>query len=151
MGWLPWLYGRVGISGENFYNPLNYQALSLGIAAILTITTVIVAFRAKKANADWKVLMFLFLATLLYPGTLSHYSVVLILPIVLLFSHGYDNSVPRIVCVVYAMVVYTLTGIETGSYTFLTNLVTWMLCVAYSAGIVDKLTARRTPQPQLPF
>ncbi len=136
---------------ETYRETFLLNPLYLGIAAILIITTVIVAFRAKNTNADWKVLMFLFLAMLLYPGTLSHYSVMLILPIVLLFSHGHDNSVPRVVCVVYTIVVYALTSIETGSYTFLANLITWMLCVAYSTGIVDKLTARQTPQPQLSF
>ena len=80
------------ISKSPLLNPL-YLGLSLLLTSITIWVTVM-----KKNSEDWTVLSILFLALIVYPASLEHYGVFLIIPVVLLLrrietepndAHGY--------------------------------------------------------------
>jgi hypothetical protein len=55
--------------------------LYLGISLILAFTTVLITIKNRSNNDGWTVLSILFFALLVYPATLEHYSVFLIIPV----------------------------------------------------------------------
>jgi hypothetical protein len=106
--------------------------LYLGISLSLTLITVWVAVM-KKNSDDWVALSVLFLALIVYPASLEHYSVFLIVPVVLLLRQSSQNVKERMIIFFIIFVTYFLSGYDFGSYMFFANVFMWLVCIVLAA------------------
>jgi len=111
------------ISGSPLLNPLY-----LGLSLLLTSITIWVT-AMKKTNEDWVVLSILFLALIVYPASLEHYSVFLIIPVVLLLRESRQSLMGRMTIIFTIFVTYFLSGYDSGSYVFFANVFMWLVCI----------------------
>ena len=108
--------------------PLFLNPLYLGISFILTLITAWAA-SMKKNSEEWVILSIIFLALIIYPASLEHYSVFLIIPVVLLFRQSSENVMGRIYIFSIILVTYFLSGYDSGYYMFFVNIFMWFICI----------------------
>jgi hypothetical protein len=111
------------IKGAPLSNPLY-----LGISLLLTFITMWVAIR-KRNNDEWLILSILFLAFIVYPTTLAHYGVFLIVPVALLLQQSGQNIGERIAIFFAIAVAYFLSIYKFPDYMFFANLFMWLICI----------------------
>jgi len=111
------------INGSPILNPVY-----LGISFVLLITTTFVAVVNRNNNDHWVILSILFLSLIIYPATLQHYSIFLILPVVLLLQQSYRGKKERIAMLFMIFITYLLSG----NYAFFANLFVWFVCIAFA-------------------
>jgi hypothetical protein len=104
--------------------------LYLGISLLLTFITIWV-IAMEKNNEDWAVLSILFLALIVYPASLEHYSVFLIVPVVLLLQDSSRTMKERVAIFFIILAIYFLSGY--GNYVFYANLFMWGVCIVLGA------------------
>jgi hypothetical protein len=108
-----------------FLNPLY-----LGVSLLLSIITIWVTIK-KNNNADWAVLSILFLAIIVYPASLVHYGVFLIIPVVLLLQQSGQSIKERTAIFFIILAAYSLA--EYGDHIFFANLLMWIVCITLAA------------------
>ncbi len=106
--------------------------LYLGTSLLLTLITVWVTAANKDGN-DWVLLSILFLALIVYPASLEHYSVFLILPVILLIRDAGRNTKERIAIFFIVFTIYFLSGYDSGGRMFFANLFMWLVCIVLGA------------------
>lgn len=119
--------------GQIMKESLLLNPLYLGISLILTLITVWLAIK-RNNNDDWVVLSILFLALIVYPASLEHYGVFLILPVVLLLRQSSRSVQERIITTLIIFTAYLLAR----SYGFFANVLIWFISLILGA----KLTLR---------
>ena len=128
--------GYQGGGGLPLSNPLY-----LGISALLAALTGWAIVRDLTARDDWVVLSLLFFALLIYPGTLAHYGVFLMVPITFLLGSLNSSNRQRVVVFVIIFVTYLLSGFNnSGNYVFIANLFVWLICISSGLGLLDQIT-----------
>jgi hypothetical protein len=104
------------------HGPLT-QPVFVVLALILTGITAWLVFNLPEAHARYGLALTLALALLLFPKTLAHYSVLLIVPIVLLWQDRFQLGVVRVSLLV--ALTYALTSYHSGDFTFFALLLCW--------------------------
>lgn len=123
-------------------SPLS-NPLYLGISSLLACITLLTMVRNQKDRDGWVILSLLFLALLIYPGTLSHYGVFLMVPIVYLLSASNSSRGERVVIFVIIFVAYLLSGLNnSGDYIFFAHLFMWLVCISSAMGLLDRIAER---------
>lgn len=107
-------------------SPLT-QPLFVGLALGLTGVTGWLIYRLDQRDTEWSLAMTLLLSLLLYPGTLIHYSVHLIIPILLLLKYRNQLVLPAWSIIIFITLQYSLTSYLSG--TFIAFLLSWLLVV----------------------
>lgn len=107
-------------------SPLT-QPLFIALAIGLIGITVWLIHRLAHHGGDWALAMTLLTSLLLYPGTLTHYSVHLIISILLLWKYRNQSVFPVWSIIVFITLQYILTNYEYG--TFLAFLLSWLVVV----------------------
>ena len=126
------------VQGPQLLNPL-YLAISL----TLSLITGWVAVKNIRINDTWVILSILFLALIVYPATLQHYSTFLILPVVLLLQQARQQNIgQRIITLCTILIIYVLSGNETGNFTLAANIFTWLICIMFSLNLFQKQANR---------
>jgi hypothetical protein len=117
-------------NGSPLTNPL-FVALSL----IITLITVFVTTKYTDNKKDeWAVLSLLFLALIVYPATLEHYSVFLIIPTALLLQKHNHTVLETLGVLTIVFIAYLLSGYnESGDYSFYANAFMWVICIAFAS------------------
>lgn len=146
-----WLGGRVAVQEQNFYKPEYYQKAIQPFNPSEDFTREIlqVGFRypppLRMTHADLALALTLLLALLLYPATLEHYSVLLLVPMLLLWM--YRRNLPGGVwgVMTFITLVYGLVGYQNGNYVFAAIALNWGVL----AGIGVWLLVNQTRQPDL--
>ena len=102
------------------------QPLFLILASLLISVTGWLVYRARR-DSDWGLASVLAMTLLLYPGTLAHYTVTLLIPLLLIWKNrekipfGVWGSVSLIAFI------YSLIGLSQGNSTFSAILITWIV------------------------
>jgi hypothetical protein len=100
-------------------SPLS-NPLFLSISVLLSSITGWAIVRNQKGRDEWVMLSLLFLALIIYPGSLSHYGVFLIVPVVYLLYQSNLSMKERIAIFCIIFMTYLLSGFNNaGYYTFL--------------------------------
>ena len=122
-------------NGSPVFNPIY-----LGISIVLSLTTVIVTAANKHDSDDWMLLSILFLALIIYPAALEHYSVFLILPIVLLLQPSDLDIRGRLGILIVIFITYFL---STKSI-FWADIFIWIVCIGLVANprIQERINSR---------
>jgi hypothetical protein len=105
--------------------------LYLGFSLLLTFITVWVTIIRKNSD-DWVALSILFLALIVYPASLVHYGVFLIIPVVSLLQQSSKSTKKKIAVSFIILITYFLSGYNSGSYMFYANLFMWIVCIVLS-------------------
>jgi hypothetical protein len=114
------------IKGSPLLNPLY-----VGISLILIFTTVLVIIKNRSNDDDWVFLSILFLALIVYPATLAHYGVFLIIPVALLLQRSSQSVKKRIIILLALFITYLFSG----SFVFLANIFMWLVCIVLGTKI----------------
>ena len=98
-------------------------------ALILVVVSTWIVHRLDKAHEVWGLAIMLHLALMVYPATLDHYTVLLIVPMLLLWRQRADLpfgtlGVAALIVLEYVMVAHTST-------VFLAILLNWMVLVGF--------------------
>lgn len=116
---------RQVISESPLLNPLY-----LGVSSLLTLITIWVA-TMKKNNDDWVILSILFLALIVYPASLEHYSVFLIIPVVLLLQQSGQSIKQRATVFLIIFATYFLSSYDFDGHMFFANVFMWLICILF--------------------
>jgi len=119
---------------SSFANPgttsLLSQPLYIGLSLLLALVTFIVGFRSYKKD-EWVLLSILFFAFLVYPATLEHYGVFLIIPVLLLLQKLSRTTNEQVGTSIIILIVYFLSGYKGGFYVFFANAFIWLICIYF--------------------
>lgn len=108
--------------------------LYLGISLLFSLITVWVTIK-KNSSHDWVILSILFLALIIYPASLAHYGVFLIIPVVLLLRQSSKNAKQKMAVCFMILITYFLSGYNSGIYVFYANLFMWLVCIVLGANL----------------
>lgn len=103
-------------------SPLTNPIFIIVSCIILTIT-IVLTYRFGLEKIDWAFNLFLLCAILLYPGTLSHYSVFLIIPIIYLFKYTISSKKGILFSIIFASIIYFLLKSD---FVFIANCITFI-------------------------
>jgi hypothetical protein len=110
-------------------SPIGHP-LYVGLAAVLVMTSAWAVHRARQVNSGHALHVNLLLALLLYPGTLAHYSVLLLAPLLALWSARAAFPFGARGVIATVVVVYAMLGWDRfESYNFWANLTMWGVSV----------------------
>jgi hypothetical protein len=123
-------------------SPLTYPTF-IALTLILAGITSWLVYRLDASHADWMLALTLSLALLLYPATLEHYSVLLIVPILLLWTHRQELIGGLWGVVVFITLTYVLISYRGGNYVFFATALNWFVL----AGIGIWALLRQSIQP----
>jgi hypothetical protein len=131
------------ITGYDISNrsPLT-QPLFVGLALILTGLTGWLVFRLDMLDAGWALGLTLLLALLVYPATLEHYSVLLIVPMLLLWTHRDEILGGLWSALILITLTYVLIAFSAGTHAFFAILLNWLALT----GIMGWTLVRRASQ-----
>jgi hypothetical protein len=115
----------------NKNEPPFLNSMYMGISLILAFVTSLITIKYKDDKDGWVILSILFLALIVYPATLKHYGVFLIMPIISLLRQPGGNIRGRFVVFSIIFIVYLLSS----GYVFFANFFVWLVCVAWAAKI----------------
>ena len=116
------------------------QPLFIPLSLILMGTTAWIVFKLNQANDDWALIITLLLALLIYPASLYHYSVILIIPLLVFWNNRGRSpfaigSVTLLISLEYVLMSqYRI---------FIADLILWLIL----AGIGIRLILRPSLQP----
>jgi len=132
------------INGSPLMNPLY-----LSISALLLFITSWVALK-KNRDQDWVILSIVFLALIIYPGSLVSYSVFLIIPVVLLLQNSSEPVIEKVAKIFVILVIYFFSGYDSSKYVFFANLFTWLVCINMAAklNLISLAHLIAKPKPQ---
>jgi hypothetical protein len=117
----------------DFSNSSPYtQPLFLLSALIITAVTSWLIYKLEESQADWMLALATVLALLLYTRTLTHYSVLLIAPIALIWSRRQQLPGQAWSAIAFITVEYTLINLGNG-WIFLAMALSWLALVGVSA------------------
>ena len=102
--------------------------LYLGSSLVLFLITAWVSIKSMDKD-EWILLSILLLGLLVYPATLEHYGVFLIIPLLLLLRQSEKNKVETIIAFLIMLLVYVLVGFRQGGLTFFAIIFTWVGCI----------------------
>jgi len=77
----------------------------------------------------------LFFAFCVYPATLEHYGVFLIIPILLLLQAPGQTIRDQLLVFIVVILVYLLSGYNFGYYAFFANIFIWLICISFELQI----------------
>ncbi|MEO8610988.1 MAG: glycosyltransferase family 87 protein [Chloroflexota bacterium] len=121
--------GQVDVSG---ISPFTYPPFLVG-ALILTAITVVVVYRLGTDKAGWGIALTLLLGVLIYPHSLRYYSLVLILPILLIWSDRTRFFGQWTGAIIALSLVYELDAYRPGSMIFFVLLACWIIAAIYAS------------------
>ena len=128
---------------------LLLQPLYVGISLLIAAVTVLVGFNDRQGEDDWLLLSVLFFAFLVYPATLEHYGVFLIIPVLLLLRMASQGVREQIIALLVILIVYFLSGYKSGYYTFYANALVWLVCIAFELRLNLPKVFRRNLNPPI--
>lgn len=99
----------------------------LGLAFGLTFVTFVISVLLRTRKPELCIGLFAALGLLIYPGTLAHYSVLLIPALLYLCSDGTTLGLRAGTCCVIVTAIYGLTGVRSGTIAILGNLLAWLV------------------------
>ena len=127
------------ISGQGMENThLLTQPLFVALALLLTAVTGYVVHRARH-DSEWSLALVLVLALLLYPGTLAHYTVILLIPLLLIWNDRDNMWAGAWGTAGLISLIYGLIALFQSNSTFAAMLIVW---VVLAAGTLQRI--RRT-------
>lgn len=133
---------RITVYNFNDRSPLTHP-LYVIFGLILTVITCWLVVSLKDDNTDWALALILLLALIVYPSSQFFYSVLLIIPVLLLWVNREEIPIVDWGIVAFFTVVYVL--ISHSSYTFVANILLWLAMVALLAWAILK----RQSQPEI--
>jgi hypothetical protein len=104
-------------------SPLLHPAY-LAFGALLVVVTIGLLWRLPR-ETDWACGLTLPLALMIHPSVLEHYSVLLLFPLLVLWSRVVDGSLGR-GTIVFLAIEYTLVGIRDGEWVFVATAFCWL-------------------------
>jgi hypothetical protein len=104
-------------------SPLLHPAY-LAFGALLVVVTLGLLWRLSR-EADWACGLTLPLALMIHPSVLEHYSVLLLFPLLVLWSRVVDGSLGRGM-IGFLAIEYTLVGIGDGEWVFVATVFCWL-------------------------
>jgi hypothetical protein len=117
-----------------------------GISFLLMLITVLSIVRNQDGKAEWPILSSLFLALIIYPGTLTHYGVFLIVPVISLLHQSNRSVKERIGIFCVILITYLLAGYNnSGNYVFFAHLFMWLVCISLGMSVWNK-TSEHGPE-----
>jgi len=120
-------------------SPLS-NPLFLSISVLLSSITGWAMVQNQKGRDEWVILSLLFLALIIYPGSLSHYGVFLIVPVVYLLYQSNLSMKERIAIFCIIFMTYLLSGFnDSGYYQFFANLFMWLVCISSAMGMFHRV------------
>lgn len=117
------------------------------LAIILLTITCILTFSIKKEDSIWTLTLTILTALLIYPGTLTHYSVILIIPVFILWNNR--NKLPFGLLISTLVIAATYIFIlKDGDYVFIAITLNWFVFAIVSSWkvLVQFGDFRRTSQ-----
>jgi hypothetical protein len=99
----------------------------LALAIAFTLMTFAISVRLSPRLPELNIGLFTALGLLIYPGTLAHYSVLLIPPLLYLCLNGTALGLRAGTCCVIVTAIYGLSGVRAGSVAILSNLLAWLV------------------------
>jgi hypothetical protein len=118
------------ISGQGMGNVSSLtQPVFVVAALLLTAVTGYIVHRARH-DSEWSLALILVLALLLYPGTLAHYTVILLIPLLLIWNDRDNMWAGAWGTAGLISLIYGLIGLFQGNSTFAAILMVWMVLAA---------------------
>lgn len=114
-------------------SPLSHP-LYLSIAISLVGITCWLVYRLREQESSWSVALVLMLALLVYPSSMFHYNVMLVAPLLLLWT--YRDQIPVGAWSIGALIVVITVLIPLAGYVSLANLLLWSCLAAFMAWMV---------------
>jgi hypothetical protein len=112
------------------------QPLYLGSALIVAVVTLLAGLKGYR-NDEWLLVSILFFAFLVYPATLEHYGVFLVIPVLILLKDVNRNWIGKILVFMFVLTLYFFSGIRSGYYTFFANALVWMMSIVFVLRLHD--------------
>ena len=117
-------------SGQGMGNKsLLTQPLFVALALLLTAVTGYVVHRARH-DSEWSLALVLVLALLLYPGTLAHYTVILLIPLLLVWNDRGNMWAGAWGTAGLISLIYGLIALFQSNSTFAAMLMVWVVLAA---------------------
>ncbi len=107
-------------------SPLTHP-IFIALVFILTGITGWLVYRLDETHNDWALALTLLLSLLIYPASQIFYSVLLIIPILLLWMHRQSRFINIWGVVAFIALVYALVSYHNGEYVFIANALTWFV------------------------
>ncbi len=108
----------------------NVWFLSLAVAIL--VSTTVLAWRSRRAAPEYSFSLILTAGLLLYPSTLAHYGLLLVVPLLLLWRRQQSGTAEWFV-LAFAACVQFLTGVALGSYAFWAMAAVWLVFAGLAA------------------
>jgi hypothetical protein len=139
------------LTGYDFSGPSMYlQPVFFIAAALITGITFLLVYRRKNEQpyfSDWALALTLAYALLIFPSTHQHYSVHLIVPVVMVWVNRRQLSVSGWLVIAIITAVYVLVSLK-GHFVFGAFLITWLgmagICARF---FFDSLSAKKERLP----
>lgn len=101
----------------------------LSLCALFGLSSWAVSRDARRLGSGWQISIMVLLSLMVYPSSMSHYSVFLIFPVMVLWSLRREVAGGPSGVILLMTTVYVLSGIAGGTYTFAAVLLLWTIFV----------------------
>jgi hypothetical protein len=98
----------------------------LALGAALAVATIWLAYQARRCRPELGLALSLVMGLLLYPGTLAHYALVLVIPLLTIWALRDDLPGKALGLAILAGLIYGLVGFAQGNTVFVAHLLTWI-------------------------
>ena len=131
-------------------SPLTKSPLTnpvfIGLAALLLLVSAWLMVRLGRGQSDWAIAIALALGLIIYPATLNHYSLLLILPLLVLWQARSGLRRWHVGLLTFFMgIVYFWMSYHDGTWAIVANVITWLGICVLALVRSDNLTGWRTP------
>lgn len=111
-----------------------FNPIFIAITVFLLTITGVLAFLLKNDDMIWAFVLTLLTALLVYPKTLSHYSILLVIPMFVLWKYR-NRWIGGVWASVFIITLTYIIFLSNWNYAFLVTLLYWFVFVAFSTGI----------------
>jgi hypothetical protein len=130
-------------------SPLT-QPIFVVSSLLLTIITGWLVYQLDKNHEDWALVLTLLLTLLLYPVSQMFYSLLLIVPMLLLWMHRQELVLGTWSVVGFITFEYAILSREDGNYVFIATMLTWVICAAIATWAIILRSTDQAVRQTLP-
>lgn len=118
-------------------SPLT-QPIFVALSLLLTAIASWLVYQLDKRHEDWALVLTLLLTLLLYPVSQMFYSILLIVPLLLLWKRQQELIFGTWGVVVFITLEYAIMRHEDGNYVFIATTLTWLICTGIAIWAIGR-------------
>ncbi len=117
----------------------------LAISAIVFCIAGLLCFRFSRKNDDWSMVLMVSTSLMIYPATLDHYSLLLIVPLFAFWAHRKEIRWEWKLVLPCYIIVIGLINFQRGDFSFWANVLIWLIAAGMGLGLKKNIFNNKIP------